>query len=43
MASRPRTRASFRSSEGVHDGLYWPAAEGEEESPLGPLYAEAAA
>ena len=32
----------FRSSEGAHDGLYWPAAEGEEESPLGPLYAEAA-
>lgn len=32
----------FRSSEGAHDGLYWPVAEGEEESPLGPLYAEAA-
>ena len=43
MASRQRTRARFRSSEGLHDGLYWPAAEGEEESPLGPLYAEAAA
>lgn len=32
----------FRSSEGSHDGLYWAVAEGEEESPLGPLYAEAA-
>jgi hypothetical protein len=32
----------FRSSEGAHDGLYWAVAEGEEESPLGPLYAEAA-
>jgi hypothetical protein len=33
----------FLSSEGKRDGLYWPAAEGEEESPLGPLLAEAAA
>jgi hypothetical protein len=32
----------FRSSEGAHDGLYWAVAEGEEESPLGPLYADAA-
>src|SRR5688572_3780797 len=32
----------FRSSEGAHDGLYWAVAEGEEESPLGPLYAGAA-
>jgi hypothetical protein len=29
------------SSEGRHDGLFWPAAEGEPESPLGPLVAEA--
>src|SRR4030095_6738602 len=29
------------SSEGKHDGLYWPAAEGEEESPLGDLLANA--
>lgn len=29
------------SSEGKHDGLFWPAAEGEDESPLGPLIAEA--
>jgi len=30
------------SSEGKHDGLYWPAKTGEAESPLGPLAAEAA-
>lgn len=30
------------SSEGKHDGLYWDAKEGEEESPLGPLVAQAA-
>jgi len=29
------------SSEGKHDGLYWPAKAGEPESPLGPLAAEA--
>jgi hypothetical protein len=29
------------SSPGKHDGLYWPAAEGEAESPLAPLVAEA--
>jgi hypothetical protein len=38
----PAYAGRFRSSEGAHDGLFWPAAEGEEESPLGPLYAEAA-
>jgi hypothetical protein len=31
------------SSEGRHDGLYWPVAPGEPESPLGPLVAAAAA
>ena len=31
----------FQSSPGKHDGLYWPTAEGEEESPLGPLVADA--
>jgi Protein of unknown function (DUF2950) len=31
------------SSEGMHDGLYWPVAEGEPESPLGPLIAKATA
>jgi hypothetical protein len=29
------------SSEGKHDGLYWPVAEGETPSPLGALVAEA--
>jgi hypothetical protein len=29
------------SSEGKRDGLYWPTAEGEDPSPLGPLVAEA--
>ena len=29
------------SSEGQRDGLYWPTAEGEPESPLGPLVADA--
>ena len=38
----PAYARRFRSSEGAHDGLFWPAAEGEEESPLGPLFAEAA-
>ncbi len=33
----------FLSMEGLHDGLYWPTGEGEPESPLGPLVAEAAA
>ena len=32
----------FSSSPGSKDGLYWPAAEGEQESPFGPLIAEAA-
>lgn len=31
----------FLSSAGGRDGLYWPSAEGEPESPLGPLFAEA--
>ncbi len=29
------------SSDGKHDGLYWPVPEGAPESPLGPLVAEA--
>jgi DUF2950 family protein len=33
----------FASTPGKHDGLYWPAAESEEESPLGPLVASAQA
>ena len=31
------------SSEGKQDGLYWPATDDQEESPLGPLIAEAVA
>jgi Protein of unknown function (DUF2950) len=31
----------IKSTAGKHDGLYWPVAEGEDESPLGPLVAEA--
>src|SRR6516225_2940589 len=31
------------SSEGKQDGLYWKAGEGQEESPLGPLAAQASA
>jgi hypothetical protein len=31
----------FRSTPGKHDGLYWEAAAGEPESPMGPLAAEA--
>ncbi len=31
----------FRSEPGKKDGLYWETGEGEEESPLGPLVAEA--
>jgi hypothetical protein len=38
----PSYARRFRSTEGAHDGLYWPVAEGEAESPLGPLYAGAA-
>lgn len=33
----------FASDPGTRDGLYWPAAPGEPESPLGPLLARAAA
>ena len=31
------------STEGNRDGLYWPTAEGESQSPMGPLIAEAVA
>ena len=31
----------FRSDPGKQDGLYWEAKEGDEQSPLGPLFAEA--
>jgi hypothetical protein len=33
----------FHSRPGKKDGLYWPAAAGEEQSPFGPLVAEASA
>jgi hypothetical protein len=39
----PHYAQKFFSTEGQHDGLYWKAKEGEPESPLGPLAAEAAA
>jgi Protein of unknown function (DUF2950) len=39
----PAYARKFWSSDGAHDGLYWPEAEGEPESPLGPLLAEASA
>jgi len=38
----PAFASKLFSSEGKHDGLYWPTAEGEPESPMGPLVAEAA-
>ncbi len=34
--------AKFASTAGTRDGLYWPVAEGESPSPLGPLAAAAA-
>jgi len=33
----------LHSTEGKRDGLYWPVGDGEPESPMGPLVAEAAA
>ncbi|HKB17083.1 MAG TPA: DUF2950 family protein, partial [Planctomycetota bacterium] len=38
----PAYAQEFFSDEGRHNGLYWPAEPGKEESPLGPLVAEAA-
>ncbi len=38
----PAYAQRFFSSPDRHDGLHWPAAEGEPESPFGPLVAEAA-
>lgn len=35
----PHYAAKLRSSPGKHDGLYWPPAEGQPESPLGPYIA----
>lgn len=38
----PAFAQRLHSTPGKHDGLFWAAAEGEPESPLGPLVAEAA-
>ncbi|MCU0726922.1 MAG: DUF2950 domain-containing protein [Planctomycetes bacterium] len=37
----PCFAAKLWSEPGLHDGLYWETAEGEPESPMGPLVAEA--
>jgi hypothetical protein len=37
----PEYAQKLRSTSGKKDGLYWPAAAGEKESPLGPLLADA--
>ena len=37
----PAYARTVRSTPGLHDGLYWPVAEGEPESPLGSLFAAA--
>ena len=37
----PAFALKFRSTDGRHDGLFWPVVEGEPESPLGPLLAGA--
>lgn len=39
----PMFAAKLMSSEGRHDGLYWPAADGEEPSPMGEMVASASA
>lgn len=39
---QPAFAQRFGSTPEKHDGLYWPVADGEPESPLGPLVAEAA-
>lgn len=40
---RPEYAQHFMSTDGQHNGLYWPVKPGEEESPLGPLIAQARA
>jgi hypothetical protein len=39
----PSYARKVRSTEGKHDGLFWPTAEGEEPSPMGELVADARA
>ncbi|MBI4862746.1 MAG: DUF2950 domain-containing protein [Candidatus Riflebacteria bacterium] len=41
--ARQQYAQRFLSTEGNRDGLYWPVAEGEQPSPLGPLVGEATA
>ena len=41
--ARPEFAQHFMSRPGRHDGLYWPTAGDERESPLGPLLAQARA
>lgn len=43
MGAPPRYAEFIASSEGKKDGLFWPVAEGEPESPLGPIFAAARA
>jgi len=40
-AGQPEYAQLLASSPGRHDGLYWPSREGEPESPLAPLMAQA--
>jgi hypothetical protein len=39
----PQYARHLMSTEGKRDGLYWPTAEGETESPIGPLFGKARA
>jgi hypothetical protein len=39
----PEYAQKIVSSQGLHDGLYWPAAAGEKQSPIGPQMAKARA
>lgn len=39
----PAFAGKWASTDGKHDGLYWPAAAGQPDSPLGPLVAAATA
>ena len=42
-AAAQGVRPKIFSDEGQHNGLYWKAAEGEPQSPIGPLVASAVA
>jgi hypothetical protein len=42
-ASVKQFARKIQSGPGKHDGLYWPVSSGEEESPIGPLIADATA